>query len=316
MRNAWIKLGCFLTGTNYQILNSCSELSKKRLIKYTSALLIVCLLWLFIGFAFTNRYLKGEWYESIIGAGLMIFLVIQIERQVILSSKDNRWLHVFRFIIAFTMAIIGTVIIDQIIFKDDINKRKLVDMDQEVKVILPGRAQELKRQLHEMDSTILSKENEKKLITDDVSKNPFSTVVEQITTYDSVGGKITSISKRKVPNPKVSLIEPMDRTILTLRKEKAKKDSLLLGLRPQVEADLKTNVGFLDELEVMYSLLIESVISLCAWLIWFVFLLGLELFILFSKMGEKETDYDKRMQQQMELHYRRIELLNKQALSE
>src|SRR5688572_14901021 len=90
MRNKWLFVGCFLTGFNYRILKSSSELSIKRFIRYTSALLIVFLLWSFIGFAFTDRYLKGSSYECLAAIAIMIFLVIQIERQIILSSKANR----------------------------------------------------------------------------------------------------------------------------------------------------------------------------------------------------------------------------------
>lgn len=314
MRNTWIKIGCFLTGTNYDIVNSCSELSKKRVIKYTSALLIVALIWTFVGYLFTQRYLRGEWYACLAASVIMVFLVIQIERQVILSGKDQRLLQAFRVVIAFLMAAIGTVIIDQVMFQDDIDKRKLKLREAEIQEIIPTKAQELRRQIHEMDSTILSKENERKSITDDVLANPFYTVIEQDIKYDSARRRTVNITKRKEPNPKASLIAPMDKNIIALREEKTKKDNLLLGLRTQIEKDLEGKVGFLDELEVMFLLLTESGVSLVAWSIWFLFLLGLELFILASKVGEKELDYDKRMEQQMQLHYRRMELMNQQAV--
>lgn len=312
MRSKWISIGCFLTGYNYQFLKASSELSVKRVIKYTSALLIVCLLWAFVGYAFTNRYLKGEWYACIAAVVIMIFLVIQIERQVILSSKDHKVLHVFRLVIALAMALIGTIIIDQIIFKEDIERRKLTTMDEEVKKIFPGRAEELKRQIDEINATIQSKENEKKVIYDDVVKNPFVFAYERQVKKDTSSNPIVTTIKKQVHNPKVNLLEPLDKNISALRGEKMKKDSMLLTLRPIIEAELKTNVGFLDELKVMYALLSESLLSFCAWFIWFIFLLGLELFILVSKWGESETDYDRMMLQQMSLHFKRIELLNKQ----
>jgi len=313
MRNRWIRFGCFLTGFNYGVISACSELSTKRVIKYTSALLIVCLLWSFIGFGFTNRYLKGEWYTNVTASLIMVFLVIQIERQIILSSKDNRLLHLSRLVIALAMALIGTVIIDQILFKDDIAKKQLMTMDIEVNNILPGRASELRKQIEDINKTIGEKENEKKMINDDVAKHPFVTAYESQTQKDTSKNVITTIIRKQVLNPKVNQLEPLERSIIAMRKDKMKKDSLLLGLRPAIESDLKQNVGFLNELHIMYSLLSESGVSLAAWLIWFVFLLGLELFILVSKAGETETDYDRRMKQQMELHFKRIELLNKQA---
>lgn len=312
MRDKWVFIGCFLTGFSYRFLKSSSELSIKRVIKYTSALLIVCLLWAFVGYLFTGRYLKGEWYACITAVVIMVFLVIQIERQVILSSKDHKLLHVFRVVIALAMALIGTVIIDQIIFKQDIERRKMVTMDEEVKKIFPGRAEELRRQIDEIDSTILSKEHEKKLIYDDVVKNPFVFAYERQVKTDTSKNSVVTTIRKQVHNPKANLLDPLDRNILSLREDKMEKDSMLLSLRPMIEAELKRNVGFLDELEVMFSLLSESFLAFCAWFIWFIFLFGLELFILVSKWGETETDYDRMMTQQMELHLKRIDLLNKQ----
>jgi hypothetical protein len=273
----------------------------------------MCLLWAFIGFAFTGRYLRGEWYSCVMAMFIMVFMIIQIERQVILSSKDNRLLHVFRFVIAIAMALIGTVIIDQIIFKEDIDKRKLLTMDEEVKKIFPGRAEELKKQIAEIGNVIDVKDLERKMITEDISKNPFVSVYERVVKRDTSLNESVTITKRNLPNPKADLLEPLDKTIQGLRMEKAKKDSVLLGLRPVIEADLKKNIGFLDELEVMYSLLSESGVSFFAWFIWFIFLLGLELLILASKIGETENDYDRMMSEQMALHFRKISLLNERG---
>lgn len=271
------------------------------------------MLWAFIGFAFADRYLKAEPYVSCIAGIIMIFLVIQIERQIILSSKSDRILHAFRLIIGISMALIGTVIIDQRIFKEDIEREKMLTMDEQVSAILPGRAEELKKQIDEITTIILSKENERKAITTDVSKNPFVMAYERQVQRDTSKNPITTTIRKQVPNPKVSMLEPLDRNILAIREEKIKKDSMLLDLRPNVEKELKANVGFLDELHVMYSLVSKSGLSFCAWFIWFVFLLGLELFILASKWGEKDTDYDHMMKQQMDLHLKRIDLMGKQA---
>jgi hypothetical protein len=91
-----------------------------------------------------------------------------------------------------------------------------------------------------------------------------------------------------------------------------KNDSILLELRPVVEAELKQYRGFLDELNVMLAILRESNIALIVWIVFFLFILGLELFVLISKWTEPESDYEVRIRQQMELHIRRIELLKSQ----
>lgn len=55
--NWWIKLGCKLTGWNSSVLSQCSEASKSQLNKYTSALLILMIVWSITGFCFAQRYI-------------------------------------------------------------------------------------------------------------------------------------------------------------------------------------------------------------------------------------------------------------------
>ena len=68
MKNWWIRFGCFLTGYNYNIVRNSSEVAAKALKRYTSAMVIVCILWAFIGYVFTDRYLHGGKWGSIAGS--------------------------------------------------------------------------------------------------------------------------------------------------------------------------------------------------------------------------------------------------------
>jgi hypothetical protein len=56
----------------------------------------------------------------------MIIIVIQIERQIILSVGKNKLVPLFRVAIEVVMAVIGSVIIDQIIFREDVEKVRIV----------------------------------------------------------------------------------------------------------------------------------------------------------------------------------------------
>ena len=99
MKNLWLKIGCMLTGYKYLIISDASEASTRTVKKYVSALLIVSMLWGFIGFSFANRYLQTSTSASSIVALIMIVIVIQIERQIILSSGKNWLIPVFRTLI-------------------------------------------------------------------------------------------------------------------------------------------------------------------------------------------------------------------------
>lgn len=315
-RENWLKFGCFLTGYNYAILRGCSEQSKKRVLRYTSALIIICALWSFIGYTFTARYLKAPWFMAIIGALVLLVIVVQIERQVILSNSATKMPLIFRGVIAFLMGMIGAVLIDQTLLKEDIEQQKVLMMDEKVDKILPGRARELKTQIHTLDSALVVHESESRFLSEEIEKRPMISVYtesrENFRTTQGGDSTKKTVVISKIPNPKMDLLKQVDIKNAALRIEKNKKDSLMLTLRPMVEAELKERVGFLDELGLMWSLLSGSVVALITWLIWFILLLGLECFILVSKWNEPEVDYDEVIKQQMNLHYRRLKLLTEQ----
>jgi hypothetical protein len=316
MKDYWLKFGCFLTGHNYRIVKGSSEAATKRVKKYTSALLIICILWAFIGFAFADRYLKAGGLLSVMSSIVMILLVIQIERQIILSTGRSKAPAVFRVIIAIAMSLIGSVIIDQILFKEDIEQEKIFSIEEKVNEMLPSKSKELKRQIGEIDSTITEKERERRMLVSDIERTPFikvyNTAIERTNgaKHDSLNTEKIIRTSTQIQNPKMAFLEPLDNQIKSLRTEKQSKDERLLGLRTQLEEDLKRNTGFLDELTVLMSIFSKSTVALFVWLIWIVFLLGLELFILVSKFSDTETDYDVMIRQQTNLHLKRIDLLS------
>jgi hypothetical protein len=330
MKNWWMRFGCFLTGYNYTIVRNSSEVAAKAVKRYTSAMLIVCILWAFIGYVFTDRYLHGGKAGSIAGALILVIIIIQIERQIILSIDPSKWLYIARGVIAVMMALIGTIIIDQIIFKEDIELEKITSIEERVKKALPPKTQELKFQIAQLDTAIEKKEKERLLLISDVEKNPTSKVFstqavlkkETTTIIDTLTGKpiitekvapqaVTTVSN--VANPQIALIEPLEKTIADLRIQKSSKDSALLNVRPALEKEISSKVGFLDELEIMFSLLKRSNVALVVWLIWFFFLFGLEMLVLISKINEKEDDYARTVKHHMALQLKKLDAFARAA---
>jgi hypothetical protein len=316
MRQWWLAFGCFLTGYNYQILRGCSEASARRVLRYTSAMIIPCVLWAFVGYNFASRYLKLEFFPSLLTSLVMIIFVVQIERQVILSSAaNNRAPFYLRTVIAFAMALIGSIIIDQILFSEDLDQERIIMLDEKVKKILPAKSAELRTQIAEIDSAISLKDIERKQLFADISSNPTIPVYSREVKReikDTLTTEVVTRSSSHIENPKIALLEPLDSQLASLRKEKMQKDSMMLAIRPTVEAELKQNVGFLDELQLMLSILLGSAVAFCVWFLFFFFFFGIEAFVLISKWKETETDYDEVIRQQSLIHLKRIELLSKQ----
>ncbi|MDQ1140706.1 DUF4407 domain-containing protein [Pedobacter agri] len=321
----WLKLSCFLTGYNYYILSNCSEVSIRKVKKYTASLLIISTVWAFVGFCFCSRYIKLDSLGSVIGSAISILVILQIERQILLAEKTNRALKITRVGLALMMAVIGSLIIDQIIFKDDIDKTKMESNQLKVNSLMPIKTKEITDQINNSNNAIFAKENERKLLLEDIDRNPTKKIIETTsskvpvikTTTDSSRNQITntilqnvtSTNVRSIPNPKIEQLQSVDQQIKELNNQKTSKETLLLNVKTDLEEEVSMKVGFLDELSIMYGILKSSSIAMIVYAIWFIFLLLLELLILIGKSNEEESDYDKTIQKQMDIHLKKIQLL-------
>ncbi|QEH41805.1 DUF4407 domain-containing protein [Chitinophaga sp. XS-30] len=327
MKHLWIRFGCFMTGYNYNILRNCSEAASKSVKKYTAAMLIVCILWFFIGFTFAHRYLSLSLPGCILAGVLSTVIIVQVEKQIILSINPNRWLLIFRSCLAFMMSILGAVIIDQILFEKDIEIEKISYVSERVDKILPSKTEELRKQIAALDTTIDKKEEEQRNIREDIAKHPTLIVVSTQTesTWVQVQGKTPSgrdttipekrtnviVVRNEVPNPKIKIEQSLDSTIGTLRQQKTKKEGELLHMKPALEEEMKANTGFLDELTIMARMLSASYVALGFWLLWILFFLFIEMLVLFSKMGDRSNDYEKTVLHHRNLQIRRLDALEK-----
>ena len=306
MKNTWLKFGCFLTGYDYKILNNCSEVSKKSVKKITSALLIIMVVWGFVGYMFTHKYIGLSSEYSIFGSLIMIILVVQIERQIILTIGSNGWSKVFRFILALIMAILGSMIVDQILFQDDIKLQQDIYLQDKVDRIVIVKEKSIKTQISDIDSSLIVINNEIQILNDRYQKNPMVSNTEStsekiqlktINGIDSVNNDglpvmkwvTTGVKNIPVPNPIVNEINMKNGARLDKLQRLKELNNDLIIIRKNVESDIKP--GFLIELEIMWDLLMSSLLIALVYFLWFCFFVSIELLVLISK-GDGETDYE------------------------
>lgn len=314
MRGLGLRLQCMLTGHNYVFIRQCSEGSVKAVKKYFAGMLLVMISWTVIGAAFAYRYLGKEVWIPIVGALLMAFVVFLIERQIILTVSKNRWALIARVILGGVMALLGSVILDQFILREDIEKRKIETTLDTVARILPAKAAEINGQIKSLDEAIAAKEAERAAIIDEVTKKPtistVSTTIKQGRTgtgrMGTVGREITTES---IPNPKAEMIPQIDQTIANLRAEKNSKEEYLLRLRENVEAEVKGKTGFLDEIMIVKDLIFSSGTAFTVWLLWFLLFGSIEMMVALTKIGDDATDYDRQVEGHMNCRIQSLDAL-------
>ncbi|RQP13823.1 MAG: DUF4407 domain-containing protein [Parapedobacter sp.] len=311
--SAYLRFCCFLTGLSYPLTRISSEQSAKNAKKYMGALLIIMLVWFFIGYCFATRYLHMGIAGGVVGGMLMSFIILQIERIIILSHHISMGGKVFRIILGLVMAILGAMIMDQFTFQDDINKQKKLGLESQVKEAIKEREREIRFQLSEVD-TVLFQANARLLAVSEelrktpviVSKRPKTTTERD--SMNRIKTTVTSIETVVSENPLQGDFDFLKKQIDDFNTKKNKLTESLVELEEKTRIELAQLTGFLDELILLKEVIASNWVGMFVYALFLFFFLSLELFILIMKLSDKESDYDKLVDHQMDV---RIQMLQR-----
>lgn len=303
----WIKFGCFITGWNSKILANCSEASFKALKKYTSSMLILIILWAFTGYCFADRYAGAPWWACIIVAIIFVIIVIQIERQIILTVGKNRGVGILRVFLAIIMAILGSTIIDQIIFGDDVDKKMVEIRTEQVNKIAPARQKEIQLEIDRLAFAIDSLDKINMQMNEEIALRPTIMTVQTMTTEVPVVHKDGSVTKEKsnsitrtpIENPRLKQVQSNEKNLQHMRTLLDEYNIKKLNVTAEVKKELEAQTGFLEELNALIRIMSENKIALIFYALLFFFLIFLELLVVMSKFGDKPCDYDLIIQHQL-----------------
>lgn len=297
--NWWIKLGCKLTGWNASVLSQCSEASKSQLSKYTSALLILMIVWSIIGFCFAQRYIGLPLWGCVLVAMVFVTIVVMIERQILLAIHPTKMLATFRLVIAIVMAIVGSTIFDQSMFGKDIDKQMADTIEQQTAVLTQKRAGVIDGKLSAINAEKDSLDRINSILQADINANPW--IMQRSVTNSQeklvVNGKIKtvnnpSVTTNQVANPKQEVVNANNEKIKQLAEQEKEWSKKKLTVEEDTRKECKANVGFLEELEAMAAIITNRWVAGAFYGIFFILLMSLELFVVASKMGDKECDYE------------------------
>lgn len=295
----YLQIACFFTGYEYKILLECSSLSIKKLKKYFSAIIIVSIIWFFVGFNFSQTYIKLGVGQSIIGAIIAVIMIIQIERQIILSIERNRFAMRVRLVLGLIIALLGGAIIDQIIFQDDIEYAKKESDQIKVNEIMKKKTAQLDSQIKHLERSIQDRRQEQLELQKSIAKNPFVQKKYQREDYVidttkkkniKVGG---SNEVTEVRNPNEERVKSLDKTIQDLENQLKETEKQKFNLREEVEKEVKNTKGFLNEISLLWQVIISNRISIVTYIMFFLLFLIIELLVVLIKSTSKNyTDYE------------------------
>lgn len=305
-------IGCFLIGWDKNILNECGEASYRQYRKLLSAICIMMILWGTIGYCFADRYINIESFVLKICVSIVfMFIVLCVERVIILTVGKARLMSVMRVLLALCMAVLGSCIFDQIIFRNDIQQAIQEHREDVIGATITKRLaiydSDIQRITTDMDSlskvTIsLNEELQKR----PVIKGTNVSTQEQVVGVDENGNpkkvRTQTVNTVTLANPIAEQLKANNDQIQIYsgQLERLRQDKKEVAVKVREEMNLRAP-GFIEELEATLKVVSQSNVSLAFYIILFCFLTFLELFVLTIKMGENKCDYELIVENQLYL---------------
>ena len=109
-----------ITGDDYNMLVNDTPASKKKVVMFANALFLPVILWFLTGYGMATQIFYMSMIHGLIAGAVAGFIVFLIDRSIILAECCGTISYV-RILLGFFVATIGSVIIDEIVFKEDID---------------------------------------------------------------------------------------------------------------------------------------------------------------------------------------------------
>lgn len=303
------KILCKFIGWNPNILNECGEASHGQLKKLSGALMLMLLMWAVIGYTFANNFLG---IESLIGklamAAGFAFVVWIIERIIILTVGRPRLMVGIRVVLAIMMAIFGSVLIDQCIFRNDIQEALEAKSRERIENEISARTLSLNDGLARLEADREELIFECDSIIDVISKNPLFTKkvsnVKKIpvTLPDGTTEIQTEVESSTIvqENPlwskyrnDTTMLANCSAQIATLIQKK-------INLADEVTKEIQGKpMGFLTEFIATINVISQSIWSILLYTVLFLILMSIETFVVSIKASDTKCDYEAMVETQL-----------------
>jgi hypothetical protein len=272
-----LKFYSIIIGENPKYTATFQPASKRKIALYANCLLVPVILWFINGYLLAKNVLEGNMTTALITAFIAGVIIFLIERAIVMSngSKPIFW---FRIILGFVIASLGSISLDEVIFKHDIDNQIAYYVQVEIDSAVQRVERDYKNQITMQQSIVNQKASEWKQSLKDAKSEA-----------DGTGG-----SKQKTVG-KIALLK-MDiagKQESDYQKEYGKLEELIVSMdSAKKNAKLKAESGFnekalLMRIRAMFDLIANDEFMLGVYILFTIFLFCLEFLVVFIKIGSK-----------------------------
>ena len=294
-----LKFCCAITGDEYELLKNETPYSQKKIRLFALVISIPVIMWLVNSYLLTTEVLKKDALTGIIVMLICTVIIFIIEKSIVMSN-GSRAITVFRILLGFIVAFIGSLSFDEVIFHNDIESQMSENKREYVALSINNYKAELNGRILESDKKVSEKDN-----LWQISER------EAINEADGTGGtgipnvgKITQLKLMKAEESK----NVYEKSKLELNNLKNTTDSVLKVTEENIGKSYNEN-SLLLRIKALFDLVSKDGWMLVIYITFTFLVLFLESLVIIVKIFSKDSNYEKKMKLIEQLGEKRMKLL-------
>ena len=293
----------FLLGEDRKNLEGHGPESTKKIKILALVVLLPALIWLVLGYSFGSNFLHLGLMSSIICGSVAAVIILIVDRIVIMASTSSRLVKASRILLALMVAIIGAIIVDHIVFEEDIRMTM-----EEIKM------EKVDSRMKKIDGSYLLQLDAYESRIEQLSEIAIERQNDYLKEADGSGGTGTR-GVREVALAKYDVWKDVQSEVEGVQ---AERKGLLETIKAEkLEATRNEDLIFshsalLTQIKAMFIFLKSNPIALVLWIPISLIMFLLEILPLILKAGMEETAYEQELKYLEEMKKRRLELMRKE----
>jgi hypothetical protein len=255
-----LKFYSILIGENPEITKHYQPASKRKIALYANCLMVPVILWFINSYLLVRHVLEGGVIAALLTALIAAFLIFIIERAIIMSN-GGRAIFWFRVFLGLIIASLGSISMDEVIFKNDIDNQVAIYKQKAIESAGSSKEKEFLNEITKQEAIVNQKDEELKQARKGAFDEAGGTAGSGIRgAYKIANFKLNIASKVETgynkENDRLSVLRNSLETEKANAKFKAESDfngnALLLRIRAMF--DLIAQDGFMLGVYVLFTL--------------------------------------------------------------
>lgn len=295
-----LKLYCILTGEDYSLLSHDTPGSKKKVALLANCLMIPVIMWFINGFLISSEIMRCSLLISSIIATIAALIIFLVERTVIMANSNN-WMKAFRVLLGVCVAFLGSIFLDEVIFKNDIDQQLETEKDAELESSIKTIEASFDSQLTEQKTLVRSRYNDWIMALEDAK-----------TEADGSGGSgVRGISG--ITLMKNNIAQTAGREY---KKAAEQQEFLLVKLQNEIDekveeiSSIDNSKSLLIRIQALFNLVFNDIWMGVVYCLFTLLLFFLEFLVIIVKSNMPETNYERKMKMIDEIGIRKLEKLS------